>query len=95
MKPSSRDLQLTHGLCLVSLSQSLFSTKSEVDFAQRFSMLLQKGRRRKFSIIFTRIDHRNDTIKCSEQGEQSTFLILWVVSKSTHFGVLPFRFVEE
>ena len=45
-------------------------------------------------VVFTVIDHKNDTIKWSKQSEQSTFLLLWEVWR-THFGVLPFCFVVE
>ena len=57
--------------------------------------VLYKGHRRQFSIVFTLIDHKNDSIKQSKQGEQSTFLLFGVMSKSTHFEVLPFCFVVE
>ena len=30
-----------------------------------------------------------------KQSEQITFLLLWEVSKRTHFGVLPFCFVVK
>ena len=32
-----------------------------------------------FYRLYSYIDHKNDSIKCSKQGEQSTFLLLWVV----------------
>ena len=35
------------------------------------------------------MDHKNDTIKCSKQGELSALVLLWAVSKSAHFGILP------
>ena len=31
------------------------------------------------SVVFSLVDHKNDTIKCSKLGEQSTFLLLWAV----------------
>ena len=34
------------------------------------------------------IGEKNDTIECSKQGEQSSFVLLWAVSKSSYFGVL-------
>ena len=48
--------------------------------------MVEKGHRQEFSIVFIRIDHKNDTIKCSKQSEQSTFLLC---------GVLPFCFVVK
>ena len=46
----------------------------------------EKGHRWEFSIVFILLDHKNDTIKCLKQSEQSTFLLC---------GVLPFCFVVK
>ena len=47
------------------------------------------------SVVFSLVDHKNGTIKCSKLGEQSTFLLLWAVFSEQYASlwVVLYRFV--
>lgn len=62
---------------MLSLCQDHFSQLRVNSILPSFFDVIQKRKSALVSVVFTLIDHKNDTMKCSKLGEQSTFLLLW------------------